>query len=207
VFLIVGLGNPGAEYTATRHNVGFLVVDSLARRIAVAVDRGPHGAHQGKGRIGSTPVLLAKPMTYMNLSGGPTRAICDFFKVGTDKVIVVHDDVDLAFGSVRVKLGGGHGGHNGLRDLNKHLGADYARVRVGISRPPPGWDTADYVLGRWTPDEAAHLDDIVSAAVDAVERVVLDGAERAMNHFNTREPDKTRPSDSARQPQRAERVS
>lgn len=195
MFLIVGLGNPGAEYAATRHNVGFVVVDSLARRCGAAVEQKQSNAHIGKARLGSSPVLFAKPMTFMNLSAGPTRALSDFYKVPLDKLVVVHDDLDLPFGTVRVKQGGGHGGHNGLRDLHKHLGSEFVRVRVGISRPPAGWDTAAYVLARWSSEEASQLDSVLALAGDAVERVVTDGAERAMNHFNT-----------VREPARAERV-
>jgi PTH1 family peptidyl-tRNA hydrolase len=184
VFLIAGLGNPGAKYTATRHNVGFLVVDMLARRCAVTVDREQHGARTSKTRLGAAPVMLAKPMRFMNLSGGPARALYDYFKLDLAQVVVIHDDLGLPFGTVRVKQGGGHGGHNGLRDLHKHLGAGFVRVRVGISRPPSGWDAADYVLGQWAPQEASELEDVVSLAADAVEALVADGLERTMNRFN-----------------------
>ncbi|MCB9662541.1 MAG: aminoacyl-tRNA hydrolase [Alphaproteobacteria bacterium] len=184
--VVVGLGNPGARYADTRHNVGFLVVDTLARRAATSIDRTQHGALTGKAVVGGQPTVLAKPQQFMNLSGGPTQRLASFYDVPVDKVVVVHDEVDLPFGDVRVKKGGGHGGHNGIRDIVKHLGADCIRVRVGVSRPPEGWDTADYVLGRWSADEHAELPEVVDRAADAVEAVVRSGPVEAMNHFNTR---------------------
>lgn len=153
----------------------------------VSVDKEQAGALTVKTRIGDAPVVLAKPMKFMNLSGGPAQALASFYKVPPEGVVVVHDDLDIPFGDVRVKAGGGHGGHNGLRDLHSKLGTNaYLRVRVGVSRPPAGWDTADYVLGRWTDDEAARLEDVVADAADAVEAVVLDGVTDAMNRFNAR---------------------
>lgn len=185
--LVLGLGNPGARYADTRHNVGFLVVDTLARRAAVGVDREQHGALAARTQLVGQQVVLAKPQKFMNLSGGPGHALRDFYKVEIDHVVVVHDELDLPPGDVRVKVGGGHGGHNGLRDLVQHMGAGFVRVRVGVGRPPPGWDAADYVLGRWSDGESATLHDLVSRAADAVEQVVRDGATRAMQVFNTKE--------------------
>lgn len=172
MFLVLGLGNPGAQYTTTRHNVGFLVVDALARRCGVSIDREQHGARTAKARVGSQPMTLAKPMKFMNLSGGPAQALASFYKLDVGQVVAVHDDLELPFGEVRHKLGGGHGGHNGLRDLNRHLGSGYHRIRVGVSRPPSGWDPADYVLGRWSDDEAQRLEEVVEQAADAVEALV-----------------------------------
>lgn len=184
--LVVGLGNPGARYVDTRHNAGFLVVDAVARRQAVSIDRSQHGALTAKARFGSAAAVLAKPQEFMNLSGRAAQKLANFYKVeDLDHVVVVHDDMDLPFGDVRVKRGGGHGGHNGLRDLHKHLGGPgYVRVRVGVGRPPQGWDPANYVLGRWADDEASRLSDVVAEAADAVEAVVMDGADAAMNRFN-----------------------
>jgi len=186
VFLVVGLGNPGPRYVDTRHNVGFLVVDTLARRAGVSVDREQSGARLAKGTVAAQPAVLLKPQKFMNLSGGPVHAARDFFKVAQDHVVVVHDDVDLPTGEVRVKQGGGHGGHNGLRDLIAHGGPDFVRVRVGVGRPPEGWDTADFVLGRWSPEEASALPEVVDRAADAVEHVVRHGVQAAMQTFNTR---------------------
>lgn len=186
MFLVVGLGNPGSRYLATRHNVGFLVLDQLARRSAASIDRPSHGAVTTKAQVGGQPVLLAKPQQFMNRSGGPVGQLASFYKVSAEQIVVVHDDLDLDFGAVRVKVGGGHGGHNGLRDLNQRLGNGYLRVRVGISRPPPGWDPANYVLAGWTDDESAQLEEVVHAAADAVEAVVREGAAAAMNRINER---------------------
>lgn len=185
--LVLGLGNPGARYLDTRHNVGFLVVDALARRCATGVDRSDKGALTAKVRVGNQPVVLAKPQQFMNRSGGPGGQLKSFYKLDNDHVVVVHDELELGFGEVKVKVGGGHGGHNGLRDLHKHLGGkDYVRVRVGISRPPAGWDPANYVLGRWSADQSTGLEEVVATAADAVESVVCDGVESAINRFNTR---------------------
>ncbi|MCB9682912.1 MAG: aminoacyl-tRNA hydrolase [Alphaproteobacteria bacterium] len=187
MYLVVGLGNPGAQYAGTRHNVGFLVVDVLARRAMTDLGKSQSGALADKVRLADQAVVLAKPQQYMNLSGGPTQALAAFYKVDTDHIVVVHDDLDLPFGDVRVKSGGGHGGHNGLRDLHSRLGSpSYQRVRVGISRPPKGWDTADYVLGRWTSDESASLGEVVDTAADAVEHVLRRGVSDAMNLYNQR---------------------
>jgi PTH1 family peptidyl-tRNA hydrolase len=179
MFLILGLGNPGARYTDTRHNIGFLVVDALARRAMASLDREQHGALVAKATVAGQPVVLAKPQKFMNLSGGPGQLLRDFYKVDNAHVIVVHDDMDLPAGEVRLKQGGGHGGHNGLRDLIARMGADFVRVRAGVGRPPAGWDPADYVLGRWSNDEAASLASFVDTAADAVQAVVTLGLARA----------------------------
>lgn len=186
MFLVVGLGNPGARYVDTRHNVGFLVVDALARRASVGLDREQSGAKLAKATVASEPAVLVKPQKFMNLSGGPVHAARDFYKVELGRILVVHDDLDLPHGDVRVKVGGGHGGHNGLRDLLAHVGADFIRIRVGIGRPPEGWDSADYVLGRWSPDQASGLSELVERAADAVEHVVRHGAAAAMQAFNSK---------------------
>ena len=190
MYLVVGLGNPGARYADTRHNVGFLVADVLARRAQVSIDKEQSGARAVKASLAGQAVVLAKPQQFMNVSGGPVAALASFYKVDRDQVIAIHDDMDLPFGDVRVKVGGGHGGHNGLRDLHAKLGGDgYVRVRVGVSRPPDGWDPADYVLGRWSDQESPRLEEVAGLAADAVESIVRDGAVAAMNRFNTR-PDK-----------------
>jgi PTH1 family peptidyl-tRNA hydrolase len=201
VFLVVGLGNPGARYVDTRHNVGFLVVDALARRASVGLDREQSGAKVAKATVASEPAVLVKPQKFMNLSGGPVHAARDFYKVELGRILVVHDDLDLPHGDVRVKVGGGHGGHNGLRDLLAHVGADFIRIRVGIGRPPEGWDSADYVLGRWSPDQASELPGLVERAADAVEHVVRHGAAAAMQTFNSKpSPTDQRPTSRAQRP-------
>ncbi|HMV67141.1 MAG TPA: aminoacyl-tRNA hydrolase [Myxococcota bacterium] len=206
MFLVLGLGNPGARYVDTRHNVGFLVVDALARRAAVGVDREQAGALMARAPVSGRPCVLAKPQRFMNLSGGPGQALRDFFKVDLERVLVVHDDMDLPAGDVRVKVGGGHGGHNGLRDLVQHMGAGFVRVRMGVGRPPVGWDPADYVLGRWTEAETAGLYDFVARGADAVEAVVRDGVQRAMQALHTTEKAPTKGGASARGPSAPEVV-
>ena len=202
MFLVLGLGNPEAKYVDTRHNVGFLVVDALARRGMVSCDISQHGALVNKVRMQSETVVLAKPQSYMNRSGGPGQMLRGYYKLDLDKVIVVHDELDLPFGAVRIKRGGGHGGHNVLRDLHQKFAApDYLRVRVGIGRPPSGWKTANYVLGRWSNDEALALADVVATAADAVTAIVQDGSGPAMNHFNIR-PGRGRSTDAS--PSRAQ---
>ncbi|HHO50540.1 MAG TPA: aminoacyl-tRNA hydrolase [Deltaproteobacteria bacterium] len=184
--LVLGLGNPGRRYVHTRHNAGFLVVDRLAERRGVACERRQLGALVETVRIGTETVVLAKPQTFMNLSGQAAASLSGFYKPGGEQLVVVHDDVDLPFGQIRVKKGGGHGGHNGLRDLGARLREPFLRVRLGVGRPPAGWDTADHVLGRWSADEEAALPGLVEEAADAVELVVTQGVVAAMNQVNVR---------------------
>lgn len=185
--LVLGLGNPGKRYERTRHNAGFLVVDRLAERRGATVERRQLGSLVESVRIGDEPVVLAKPQTFMNLSGQAAASLRGYYKVADDDIVVVHDDVDLPFGDVRVKKGGGHGGHNGLRDLQAKLGnAGFVRVRFGVGRPPAGWDTADYVLAGFSEQEAGELPEVIDRAADAVEKVVTEGPVAAMNLLNTR---------------------
>lgn len=174
--LVVGLGNPGRRYAATRHNVGFLVIDRLAERWGASLGKRQFKADVGSARIASRPAVLCKPQTFMNLSGQAVTSLRGYYKVESTDVVVVHDDVDLPFGEIRTKQGGGHGGHNGLRDVSKRIGPDYARVRFGVGRPPEGWDTADFVLAKFTRDESRRLDDAVDEAADAVERVLQESS-------------------------------
>jgi peptidyl-tRNA hydrolase, PTH1 family len=181
----VGLGNPGPRYAGTRHNVGFLVVDLLAQRMG-----GRFKAHRGRadvveGRLAGTPVVLAKPRSYMNESGGPIVAVSRFYKVPVDRLTIVHDDLDLPFGTLRLKRGGGDGGHNGLRSATAALGSrEYARVRFGIGRPPGRQDPADYVLRDFSAVERKELGYLVDRAADAVDALLADGLESAQNKFN-----------------------
>lgn len=185
--LVLGLGNPGPKYAGTRHNVGFLVVDRLADRWRAPLDTEKFQSVLGKGRFDGATVVLAKPQTYMNRSGQAAATLRGFYKIPDEQIVVIHDDVDLPFGTVRVKRDGGHGGHNGLRDLKQRLGSgDFRRVRVGVSRPPPRWDTADYVLSSWSAEQQEHLDEVVDGAAEAVEAVLRDGVQSAMNEFNQR---------------------
>ncbi len=187
--VIVGLGNPGARYERTRHNVGFGVVEELARRHSIDLKEKRFKGILGKGRIGNEVVWLAKPQTFMNLSGDCIGPLCGFFKVTPEHVVVAHDELDLPFGAVKAKTGGGHGGHNGLRDLVKKLpSADFDRVRVGVGRPEGPMDPAAWVLARWTPDQARVLPAVVERAADVVEDVISRGCREAMNRWNGEPP-------------------
>ncbi|HEX8767156.1 MAG TPA: aminoacyl-tRNA hydrolase [Jatrophihabitans sp.] len=185
-YLIVGLGNPGPRYAGTRHNAGFLVADELASRIG-----GSFKAHKGRadvveGRLAGQPVVIAKPKSYMNESGGPVVAISRFYKVGVERIIVVHDELDLPFGGLRLKRGGGEGGHNGLKSTSAALGSkEYLRVRFGIGRPPGRQDPADYVLREFAAAERKELAFLVDRAADAVETLLGKGLEAAQNEFNS----------------------
>jgi PTH1 family peptidyl-tRNA hydrolase len=191
-WVLVGLGNPGSAYAGHRHNVGAMVVAELARRCRAAMSRHRARALVGQARLGSLDggapgpsVVLAQPLTYMNESGGPVAAVLSYFSVGPDRLVVAHDDLDLPFGSVRLKRGGGEGGHNGLRSVSASLGTrDYLRVRVGIGRPPGRMDPADYVLRDFSSRERAELPILVEEAADAVEAVVLRGLTVAQQQFH-----------------------
>lgn len=200
--MIVGLGNPGRRYERTRHNVGFAAVARLAARwgLAAADERDRFGAKVAEGVVRHRKVMVVRPQNYMNRSGQPVASLAGYHKLAPTDIIVVHDDMDLPFATIRCKAGGGHGGHNGLRDLICHLGADFDRVRIGIGRPPEGWEGADYVLGRWTEQEEAALPDLLDTACDAIETILSEGIERAMNRFNVRRPsalDDARPPKSS----------
>ena len=187
-WLVVGLGNPGREYAGNRHNVGFMVADLLASRLAAKFGRAKRAhAEVAEGRLGfgGPKLILAKPLTFMNLSGAPVVALCQFFKVPVENVVAVHDELDVPFGQVRTKRGGGEGGHNGLRSMSKSLGTkEYARVRFGIGRPPGRMDAADYVLSDFGGAERKELEFLVDRAADVVEAVVLEGVEWAQNKYH-----------------------
>jgi PTH1 family peptidyl-tRNA hydrolase len=186
LWVVVGLGNPGPAYAGNRHNVGTMVLDLLAERMS-----GRFKAHKSRnetveGRLAGNRVVLAKPRSYMNESGGPVSAITDFFKVPLDRLVVIHDELDLPFGGLRLKLGGGDNGHNGLKSLRRSLGSgEFARVRIGIGRPPGRMDAATFVLRDFSAAERKELPLEVDRAADAVEALVSEGLERAQNSFNT----------------------
>ena len=185
--LIVGLGNPGARYAGTRHNMGFLVVDALAQRAGVEINRERFDALLGRGEISDVPVILAKPLTFMNLSGRAVAQIARYFGIGAEDILIVHDDMDFPVGDVRIKAGGGAGGHKGLLSIIDQLGgADFARVRVGIGRPPPNEAAERYVLERFSAEEIQEVDCAIERAGDAVIAVVSSGVYAAMNRFNAR---------------------
>jgi PTH1 family peptidyl-tRNA hydrolase len=184
--LVVGLGNPGSEYERTRHNVGFLVADVLAERVGgrFAVHK-KSGADLLQARLDGRQVLIAKPRSFMNLSGRPVAALARFFSVPLTEVIVVHDELDLPFGAVRLKRGGGEGGHNGLRSVSSALTTkDYLRVRFGIGRPPGRQDPADYVLKPFSGPERKEVPVIAEQAADAVELLLRVGLETAQNQLH-----------------------
>ncbi len=199
-WLLVGLGNPGPEYAGNRHNVGAMVLDELARRLGVTLGRaaGVLGrrpqATTAEARLGTLPggapgprVVLARPTTFMNVSGGPVGALASYYGVPPERVVVAHDELDIPFADVRLKLGGGEGGHNGLRDVSRALGTkDYVRVRVGIGRPPGRTEPADFVLRDFTAAERKDLGWLVDRAADAAEAVVLEGLDRAQLRFHTK---------------------
>lgn len=184
MILVVGLGNPGSEYAATRHNIGFHVVDELARRWALGDWKTKYTAKINEYRA-SGPVLLMKPQTYMNLSGVSVAEAARFYKVPTPDIIVIHDDLDLPAGQLRLRERGGSGGHKGIESMFVHLGtAEFIRVRFGIGRPPEGWDTPDFVLSRFRPEEAQVITEAVKRSADAVEAIMKEGIAKAMNTFN-----------------------
>ncbi|MFE9901821.1 aminoacyl-tRNA hydrolase [Streptomyces achromogenes] len=190
-WLIVGLGNPGPEYAMNRHNVGFMVADLLAERIGGKFKRaGKAQAQVLEGRLGpagpgSRRVILVKPMSFMNLSGGPVNALRDFYKVPVENIVAVHDELDIDYGTLRLKLGGGDNGHNGLKSMTKAMGPDYHRVRCGIGRPPGRMQVADFVLKDFSSAERKELDWFVDRAADAVECLVGEGLERAQSVYNS----------------------
>lgn len=181
----MGLGNPEPEYADTRHNVGFRVVDSLAGRIGARFRAHQTRADVAEGHLDGQRVILAKPRSFMNLSGAPVAGLLRFFSLPLESLVVVHDDLDLDFGVVRLKRGGGEGGHNGLRSVSTSLGSrDYLRVRFGIGRPPGRMDPADYVLRRFSAAERRELGVGVELAADAASTLLTDGLEPAQNRFH-----------------------
>jgi PTH1 family peptidyl-tRNA hydrolase len=187
LFLVIGLGNPGRKYENTRHNAGFLVADRLAARWGERCDKPQLGALVARLRVREADAVVAKPQSFMNLSGQPSASLRGFYKVAVPDVIVVHDELDLPFGQLRLKLGGGHGGHNGLRDIQAKFGENgFVRLRFGIGRPPEGWEVADYVLTAWSKGEADQIDALVDRATEAIEAVITTGVSAAMNTFNQR---------------------
>nr|WP_285757730.1 aminoacyl-tRNA hydrolase [Nocardiopsis ansamitocini] len=185
-WLVVGLGNPGPKYAGNRHNIGFMVVDALAARAGERWKAHKAHAEAVETRIAGVPVVLAKPRSFMNLSGGPVAGLCSFYKVPVERVIVVHDELDIPFSALKLKRGGGAGGHNGLRSVSASL-ADpgYIRVRVGIGRPPGRMDAASFVLRDFSGPERSDLEVDVERAADAVETVLESGLEKAQLIYHT----------------------
>lgn len=190
--LVVGLGNPGERYAGTRHNAGFMVLDELAARTggSFKTRKAPGGASGAgadvvEGRLAGRSVVLAKPRSFMNESGGPVAAVARFYKIAPEQVIVVQDELDLPFGTLRLKRGGSEGGHNGIRSVVASLGSpEFVRVRVGIGRPPGRRDAVEHVLRDFSTVERRELPLLIDQAADAVEAVLTDGLEAAQNRFN-----------------------
>ena len=186
-WIVVGLGNPGERYAATRHNLGVRVIEGLLERYGVAFKRHKSGCLIAETNFGSERVVLARTTSYMNESGRPVRELLRWYKAPLDRFVVVHDELDIPFGEVRIKLGGGTAGHNGLGSLVSHLGTkDFVRVRVGVGRPKGRSDAVDHVLDGFSGAERKELPFVIERAADAVERIVEVGVERAMNELNTR---------------------
>jgi peptidyl-tRNA hydrolase, PTH1 family len=185
LYLIAGLGNPGSEYRHNRHNIGFMVVDSLADAANIAIRRVEHRALIGKGSIDQRRLLLVKPQTYMNDSGQAVASLLRFYKIPLEHLMVVHDDLDLPFGTLRLRPGGGTGGQRGMESIVSRLGTrDFPRLRFGIGRPPGRMDPKDYVLHDFDPQQAAFLPEMLHTAVAAIRAFLTDGIQRAMNDFN-----------------------
>ena len=187
MYLIAGLGNPTKEYDKTRHNAGFAVIDTLADKYRIDVSEKKHKALCGKGVIEGQKVLLVKPQTFMNLSGESIRAAVDYYKIEPEDIIVIYDDISLDPGQLRIRLKGSAGGHNGIKNIIAHLGTqEFPRIKVGVGAKPPRMDLADYVLSRFSPDEQKQMDKAFQEAAEAAVSMMTDGAERAMNQYNTK---------------------
>ena len=186
MYVIVGLGNPDRQYQNTRHNIGFDVIDAIAEKNHITVGEKKHKAIIGKGYVGGQKVVLVKPQTYMNLSGESVRQVIDFYKVDErEELIVISDDVSLDVGQIRIRKKGSAGGHNGLKNIILHLGHDeFQRVKMGVGEKPEGRDLADYVLGHFTKEEREIMDESARRAADAVEVMITEGADAAMNLYN-----------------------
>lgn len=185
--LIVGLGNPGPRYAHTRHNIGFLVAERLAADAGIALKRQGYQGIYGTGRLAGCEATILLPQTYMNLSGVSVAAACKSLGVPPGDLVVIHDDLDLSFGVLRLKAGGGHGGHNGIRSISEKLGdSSYLRLKFGVGRPNHPGAVADYVLSAFSGSECAGLDERISLAAEALETVLRDGLPTAMNRFNSR---------------------
>jgi PTH1 family peptidyl-tRNA hydrolase len=187
LYLVAGLGNPGPAYEKTRHNAGFMVVDRLAEDFSVSVDKKNFDALMGRGTIEGAECILAKPLAFMNRSGFPVRQMADYFRISGREMLVVHDDIDLAFGRIKIKEKGGDGGHKGIKSLIEAFGGgEFARLRIGVGRSGTGISVADYVLGKFSKAEADCLNQIIARARDAVVTVLCKGTKEGMNQFNSK---------------------
>jgi len=183
--LVVGLGNPGKTYSKTRHNVGFMVVDKVSDAFSIALEKQKFDTRFGIGSVNSVKIVLAKPMAYMNRSGPQVQNIAGYFRILCEDMLVVHDDIDLAFGRLKIKEKGGDGGHKGVRSIiDAFGGGDFTRLRIGVGRPDAENDAADYVLGKFTLEERKVLSQIITTAKDAIVTILCKGTKEGMNRFN-----------------------
>ena len=183
--MVVGLGNPGSKYAATRHNIGFRVIDHLAEMHGMSVTRSRFDALYDKGRVEGRELILVKPQSFMNLSGNPVRALADYFDIEPSEILVIYDDIDLEFGRMKIVSKGGHGGHNGVRSLiNVLKDKGFARLRMGVGRPDPRIDVSDWVLGKFSSSDVADLDPFLQRAGDAASTILIKGLTIGMNEFN-----------------------
>jgi PTH1 family peptidyl-tRNA hydrolase len=185
MYVIIGLGNPGKEYAETKHNVGFRVIDKLADKYNIDVTKFKQRAFTGDGMINGKKVQLVKPQTYMNLSGESVKEVMSFYKVPIENMIVIFDDISLPISMIRIREKGSAGGHNGIKNIIAHMGTDvFSRIKVGIGEKPNGWDLADYVLAKFSKDEAPLIETGIDKAAEAVELILSSGVKDAMNNFN-----------------------
>ena len=186
MFIIVGLGNPTNEYAGTRHNVGFDVIDAIADKYNISVTERKNRAFCGKGLVAGQKVILAKPQTFMNLSGESVRGLVDYYKIDEEtQLLIIYDDISLDVGQLRIRKKGSAGGHNGIKNIIQHLGSDvFLRIKVGVGEKPKGYDLVDYVLGHFSKEEREIMADGYRNAVEAVEMILQDDVEGAMNAFN-----------------------
>lgn len=192
MYVIAGLGNPKKEYDNTRHNIGFSIIDMLAEKTGISVSTAKHKGVLGAGYWNGCKILLVKPLTYMNLSGECIREVLDYYKVdGKENLIVIHDDISLEPGVIRIRKKGSAGGHNGLKNIIQHLGHDqFVRIKVGVGEKPAGYDLADYVLGHFSGEEKVLMKQVSEETCDAVQMILEKGPDAAMNHFNGRKTEK-----------------
>ncbi|HBH3577210.1 TPA: aminoacyl-tRNA hydrolase [Clostridioides difficile] len=185
MYVVVGLGNPGKKYEKTRHNVGFDVIDILAKEYNISVTKIKHKALIGEGRVGTEKVLLVKPQTYMNLSGETLIEIYKYYKVDLSNIVVVYDDIDLEVGKIRIRKKGSGGTHNGMKSITKCLGSnDFPRVRVGVSKPEVGQDLADFVLSRFRKEESDNINEALEKAAYAIDSIIRENIDMSMNKYN-----------------------
>ncbi len=184
LYLIAGLGNPGDKYKKTRHNIGFNVIQELSKEYNIPLSKEKFSAEFGKGKINNCDVILVKPMSFMNLSGEPVQKITNFYNIDTEDVIIVHDDLDIEIGSIKLKVKGGHGGHNGIKSLISNIGKEFIRIRIGIGRPDGKGDVSDFVLGKFQKQDKDIIAEILYMTKKAVISILEDGTAAAMNEFN-----------------------